>query len=126
LRQQDQQLQDLGVQVCVVTFEFGPLAAAYVAETQLEWPLLVDSERTLYKAYGMEHGTWWNLYGPASIRVYLKLMARGRRLRRPGSDTQQLGGDVLIDPQGVVRLHHIGAGPADRPTITALLEPVKK
>jgi hypothetical protein len=27
------------------------------------------------------------------------------------------GGDVLIDPGGIVRLHHTGVGPADRPVI---------
>lgn len=114
------------MQVCVVTFEFGPLAAAYVKETRLEWPLLIDNQRTLYIAYGMERGTWWNIYGPASIWAYVKLLRRGRRLHQPGSDVHQLGGDVLIDPQGVVRLHHIGSGPADRPSISALLEPLKK
>jgi hypothetical protein len=28
---------------------------------------------------------------------------------------------VLIDPGGTVHLHHIGTGPADRPTVEALL-----
>ena len=116
----------MGVQVCVVTFEFGPLAAAYVNETQLEWPLLIDNTRTLYKAYGMERGNWWNIYGPASIWVYMKLLGRGRRMQPPGSDVHELGGDVLIDPQCHVRVHHIGSGPADRPSISALLEPVEK
>jgi hypothetical protein len=124
LRQHDQQLRDCGVRVCVVTFEFGPLAAAYVHETQLEWPLLIDSERWLYKAYGMERGTWWNIYGPASIWAYVRLLGRGRRMRPPGSDVQQLGGDVLIDPQGIVRVHHVGSGPADRPSISVLLDPL--
>jgi hypothetical protein len=126
LRQHDQQLRDWGVEVCVVTFESDSRAAAYVKETQLKWPLLIDDDRTLYKAYRMERGTWWNIFGPASIWVYLKLLGRGRRLRVPGRDVHQLGGDVLIDPQGVVCVHHIGSGPADRPSISALLGPVEK
>ena len=36
-------------------------------------------------------------------------------------DVRQLGGDVLIDPQGVIRLHHVGRGPADRPAVARLL-----
>jgi hypothetical protein len=28
---------------------------------------------------------------------------------------------VLIDPAGVVRVHHVGSGPADRPSIESLL-----
>ncbi len=98
---------------------------SYVRETQLEWPLLVDTERVLYRAYGLDRGHWWNIYGPASIWTYSKLLMRGRRLRLPGSDVHQLGGDVLIDPNGVVRLHHIGSGPADRPTFSELLKAIR-
>ncbi len=98
---------------------------SYVRETQLEWPLLVDTERVLYQAYGMHRGNWWNIYGPASVWAYLKLLLRGRRLRLPGSDVHQLGGDVLIDPRGIVRVHHIGSGPADRPAVTGLLEAIR-
>jgi len=29
---------------------------------------------------------------------------------------------VLIDPAGVISLHHIGRGPGDRPEIQALLQ----
>jgi len=28
---------------------------------------------------------------------------------------------VLIDPDGIVRLHHVGEGPADRPAVSDLL-----
>jgi hypothetical protein len=126
LRQYDQQFLELGAKVCVVTFDAGPLAMAYLQETQLKWPLLVDNERSLYKAYGMERGTIWNIYGPASVWGYLKLLRRGRRLKLPGSDVHQLGGDVLIDPDGVVNVHHVGSGPADRPEISTLLEPMRK
>ena len=100
------------------------MAVAYMRETELQWPLLVDRERTLYKAYGMERGEAWDLYGPPAIWTYLKLLGRGRRLRRSGSDVEQLGGDVLVDPEGIVRLHHVGAGPADRPEVSVLLEAV--
>jgi len=108
----------------VVTFDAGPLAMAYVRDTQLSWPLLIDHDRTLYQAYGMHQGTWWNLYGPPAVGIYLKLLRRGRRLKRPGSDIHQLGGDVLIDPDGIVKIHYVGVGPADRPEISVLLEPI--
>ena len=96
---------------------------AYVRDSQLPWPLLVDTRRTLYQAYGMYQGNWWNLYGPPAIGIYLKLLWRGRRLKRPGSDVHQLGGDVLIDPDGIVKIHYVGVGPADRPEISTLLAP---
>ncbi len=126
LRQAEQELRERNVAVCVVTFDAGPLAMSYVRQTKLEWPLLVDADRTLYRAYGMHRGRWWNLYGPPAIWAYLKLLARGRRLHWPGSDVTQLGGDVLIDPRGIVRFHYVGSGPADRPAVETLLTHVRE
>jgi len=51
----------------------------------------------------------------------LKEMLKGQKLRKPTGDIFQRGGDVLIDPTGIVRLHHVGKGPADRPTVETIL-----
>ena len=126
MREVENQLEELDVRVAVVTFEAGPLAQAYVKETDLKWPLLVDDDRLLYKAYGMDHGSWWNIYGPPAWVIYIKLLAKGRKLTKyRKSDFPPLGDDVLIDPQGIVRLHYIGNGPADRPTVGTLIAMVK-
>ncbi len=126
LHQQHDEIERLGVQVLVVTFEAGAVVENYVRETQLQWPILLDEELMLYSAYGMERGTVWDVWGPASWRIYGKLLLRGRRLKAPTGDVHQLGGDVLIDPQQVVRLHHVGRGPADRPSVDSLLDVVRQ
>ncbi|MFV2069765.1 MAG: SelL-related redox protein [Pirellulales bacterium] len=125
LRQQVDALETLNVRVVAVTFESGWLPEAYVEETELPWPLLIDDSRRLYAAYDMSRGHGWNLFGPAALGSYAKLLLRGRRIRRPTGDVYQLGGDVLIDPNGIVRLHHVGNGPADRPEIDSLLQIAK-
>jgi alkyl hydroperoxide reductase subunit AhpC len=105
----------------VITFEKPFFVRAYVQETQLEWPILRDESRALYRAYGMERGAAGDIFGLKSWWTYLKLVLRGRRLRKSGGDVYQLGGDVLVDPEGIVRLQHIGRGPADRPPVDAIL-----
>ena len=124
MRQHENALEARDLQIAVVTFEAGPLAMTYVDESQLSWPLLVDGDRALYEAYGMERGKWWNIWSVSSWWVYASLLLKGRKLRMPTDDTYQLGGDVLIDPQSIVRLHHVGSGPADRPTVESLLKAV--
>lgn len=79
----------------------------------------------LYRGYQMGRGGWWAIFGPASIWHYLQLLARGRRLHKPGRDWWQFGGDVLIDPRGIVRLHFVSASPHDRPEVDSLLSVVK-
>ncbi len=101
------------------------MAVAYVQSTGLTWPLLLDADRQLYRAYGMTRGSWSQIYGPTSIAKYLKLMAAGRQPGKPGSDWRQLGGDVLIDPDGIVRVHHISTSPHDRPSIKAVVNLVR-
>ena len=104
-----------------MTFEDAVAARAYVAETSLRWPLLVDTDRRLYRAYGMHKARLRHLWGAATFRAYWREARLGRFPRLPRADTRQQGGNVLIDPGGVVRLHHVGRGPADRPLIETLL-----
>lgn len=112
----------MGIEVAIVTFDSGFMARAYVEQTQLAWPLLIDTDRKLYRAYGMEQVGWWAIYGLPSIWHYLQLIfLRGRRIEKPGSDFRQVGGDVLVDPQGIVRFHYVSKSPHDRPTVEAIL-----
>jgi hypothetical protein len=121
LRQAEGELERLGVQLLAVTFEGAEAARAYVAETGLRWPLLVDTERRLYHAYGMGKARLRHLWGAATFRAYWREARLGRFPRLPRADTRQQGGNVLIDPAGLVRFHHVGLGPADRPAVHELL-----
>ncbi len=126
MRRHEDEIERLNLRVVVVTFEARPHAEAYVRETGLRWPLLIDAGRALYRAYGMERGRWTAIWGPASWWAYARLIVRGRRPGRPTGDVHQLGGDVLVDPRGRVALHYVGTGPADRPAIATLLEAVRR
>jgi len=125
LRQHTAEIESLGLQVLVVTFERADLAAEYVVETRLPWILLLDPTRSLYAAYKMGRGRRSKIWGPAALWAYARLLWRGERPRRPSGDIYQLGGDVLIDPAGKVVVWRVGDGPADRPVISSLLEPVR-
>jgi hypothetical protein len=121
LQQAEEGLARLGVEPLAVTFEDAAAARAYVAETGLRWPLLVDTERRLYHAYGMGKARLRHLFGPATLRAYWREALLGQLPRLPRADTRQQGGNVLIDPAGLVRFHHVGLGPADRPAVHELL-----
>jgi hypothetical protein len=118
-------LELLDVSVAIVTFEGGPRVDTYARETGFDWPILVDESLELYSAYGMGHGHWWHIWGPPAWWIYFKLLIRGRRPHMPSANVNQLGGDVLIDPEGTIRLQHVGKGPADRPPVNSLLAVVE-
>ena len=100
MRQREEEIELLDLSVMVVTFQAGPLVEAYVHQTGLQWPVLIDPTLSLYQTYGMGHGRWLDIWGPATMWIYFKLMARGRRPHGPAGDINQLGGDVLVDPAG--------------------------
>ena len=47
------------------------------------------------------------------------------RLKKSEADVSQRGGNVLIDPDGIVQMHHVGAGPAARPGGEIILKIIK-
>ena len=108
------------VELLVVTFEQDWRAKQYVSETGLEFPLCLDHDRVLYRGYGMERGSTRKILGIGNWWHYIKLMLRGRRVHRPTDDIYQLGGDVLVDPNGIVRLHFVSETPVDRPAVAAI------
>ena len=121
LQQHQSELDRSGVEVCIVTFDSPEIAVAYVEQNQLQWPLLIDADRTLYRSFGMGSANWWTLLKPSTIWKYLVLWLTGTKPQKVGGDVHQLGGDVLIDPEGVVRLIHVSQEPHDRPSIDVLL-----
>jgi len=122
LRDREKEFSRRNVKIAVVTFESGFLAQSYAEETSLAWPLLVDDTRETYRAYGMLSASFWDIWGPKTWWAYLKEILKGQKMKKSEGDLSQRGGDVLIDPDGIVSLHHVGAGPADRPAVESILE----
>jgi alkyl hydroperoxide reductase subunit AhpC len=122
LRDKENELNRLNLKVVVVTFENDFLAHCYVEDTALTWPILIDATREVYKGYGMLTASFWDIWGFKTWRVYFRELLKGNKPKKSDGDIYQRGGDVLIDPAGVVQLHHIGEGPADRPSVENILK----
>ena len=120
MRDQQSDFTDLGARI--VTISFGPAskAPAWLEETQSPFPLLIDARRETYVAFGMRRSLSgsWNL---ATIRRYRQLMKEGRSWRGIQGDSLQLGGDVIVDATGFVRLLARSKTPVDRPSVESLL-----
>ena len=81
----------------------------------------LDLEKRLYHHYGMFAAGFWDLWGLRTWISYIKLLVKGEKLKKSEGDIEQRGGDVVIDPYGIIQMHHIGAGPGDRPDIPSIL-----
>jgi hypothetical protein len=119
-------LDKLGVSLLILTFEPRKLAETYQQESVTPWPLLIDESRHLYHQYNMFRAGFWDIWGPRTWWAYIKELLNGNIPTLSSGDTHQRGGDVLINGKGIVQLHHVGAGPADRPSVESILRIVRK
>lgn len=108
------------VHIAVVTFAQAGELAAHRAHLGLEFPMLADPERRIYQRFGLGQGSIREVWNPGTLRLYARLLIRGRRLRRPRHNTRQLGGDFVIDTDGRLLAAFRPRSPDDRPSIDDL------
>ncbi len=113
--------------MALVTFTEPAHVTDYLEVNHLPYPVLVDPERTTYRAYGLGRGSARRMYGWRAARRYLQILRSDGfgRLRRPTEDTLQLGGDFVIGPDGRLVYGFWGAGPDDRPAVDELIAAVR-
>lgn len=126
MRRRYTEIQSSGGEVVIVSFESTERLAQLARQMQLPFTLLSDPPRDTYAAYGLIRGSWRQIFGARTIWSYLQLLLRGRKYHFLGSDLRQLGGDFVIDSEGIVRFEHRGAQPSDRPSVEQLLGELSK
>ena len=104
---------------------FAVPAMLAVYERELALPGVVfagDEDRALYAALGFGRASLARVWlHPRVVAAYARLIARGRRPRRPvQDDVQQLGGDAVLSREGRVCWVYTSRGPEDRPSFDAV------
>jgi hypothetical protein len=109
-------------QPVVITFTDDPARqAAYGPHLGVDFPVLTDPDRRLYRLLGAGRGSFLRVWSPGTLAMYARLVRRGRRLRIPTDDTRQLGADALVDASGRLRHLWLPDGPDARPTIDEIV-----
>ena len=119
------QFRELDTTILVISFDDSFFAQQWIEETDECFQLLVDPEREVYRAYGLQKSLLRSWNAKTVVR-YAKLMLDGQPWRGIQGDSTQLGGDFLVDAQGVLRLAHRSQDPTDRPSVTMLLDIVRQ
>jgi hypothetical protein len=117
-------LTSLGVRIAVLFFSQLKRLPDYRVRHDIpaSIPLLADEGRTVYTAYGMRVGTLRQIYAPEVLAKYARLMQSGMKMRlKTDEDTRQLGGDIVIGPDGRVRFAVCSKNQADRPSVESLV-----
>ncbi len=114
------QIQAANAHVVTVSFDMSYWAQAWLQETRSPFPFLVDTGRAAYQAYGLESSRLRS-WSPANVWYYTKALLRGRETFGKRGDPHQLGGDFIIDHQGIIRLAHPSRDPTDHPALEEIV-----
>ncbi|MCB0164939.1 MAG: redoxin domain-containing protein [Anaerolineae bacterium] len=118
-------IKALNAEVVVVSFGAEMWIKGWQEQTQAPFPLLLDQTRQAYQAYGLDRSVLRS-WGLKNLGYYAKALFQGKQLLDShGEDTNQLGGDFIIDSEGIIRYAHPSRDPTDRPDVEELLAVLK-
>jgi peroxiredoxin len=122
VRQQHAEFDRRGVTVAVVSFAEPAKLVRYQEHHQWPFIMLADPERKAYETFALKRLSWFQVFSPAALKLYWKLLRSGMKQERyEGDDIYQSGGDFLLDRTGTILFAHRSQDPADRPTVARLL-----
>ena len=117
------QFQTANAKIVTVSFGSKTWANQWLQETNAPFTLLLDPEKAAYRTFGLQSSTL-RAWSPATIIYYAKARLQGRKTYAKRGETDQLGGDFVIDGNGRVQYAHPSRDPTDRPSVEQLLQAV--
>jgi len=69
LHQKRKELEKAGFKVLVISFETIDSSKEYLDDTSLDWPVLVDDQKRLYKYFGMGEAGFWDIWGYRTVNL---------------------------------------------------------
>ena len=130
MRDKKEELEALGARVFAVSFEPPEEVRSFLEYESQPFPILADVERRGYAAFGFAALKGWQQYKVANLstlRVYATgILFHGHMWRFRRHQMAQLGGNVVIDGNGIVSYVHASSDPSDRPQPEMLVEAVRR
>ena len=115
----------MNTRVFIISFGTLPTIQQWIKETCVSFNILLDRDRVVYQAYQLERSRLKSK-SPRILWLYFTYWLQGRKFYDShGDDTSQLGGDFIVDRNGILRLVYPSHDPADRPTVDKLLNILK-
>jgi len=121
LRHKHSEIEAMGGVVLAVSFEPRGRLFQLSRELRLPFPLLTDPAMDSYRSYGLQRGSLRQIFSLRTVLTYVKLLARGRSYHFRRSDLRQLGGDFVVDAEGMIQYQYRSDAPNDRPNVDELI-----
>jgi hypothetical protein len=101
-------------------------AAQFRRRQGIQLPVLADEKRDSYRAVGAKIANVSELFGPRSVSKGLIAGARSRKIQtRTVGDAAQLGGSLVIQPDGHIAWSHMSDNAGDNASPEEILAAVR-
>lgn len=118
LRHSYPEFRELNAEVLVVVAAGLKPLARFAEEFALPFSVLSDVTEEVYRTFGLGKGI---AIRPRTIVEFVRLVWHEGGLHWPVGDIMQVGGDFIVDREGIVRYAHSSEDPTDRPEAAELL-----
>lgn len=115
----------LNTDIVAISFGTAAWARIWLEETGAPFPVWLDPDQAAYRAFGLEKSLR-RAWGPRTLAYYGRVLLGGGRMKGFRGKTDQLGGNFIVDHNGIVRYAYRSHNPTDRPTVEALLEAARQ
>lgn len=124
LREAEAEISSIGARVIGVATG-ADHQARDLMEHGIPFPLLLDPDRNLYRALGIDHIAWHRFLQPSTWRRYVSA-SRGARQGRLTGDLRQAPGVAIVDTDRRLRYLHRGSTLADYPPLSDVLAALRE
>ena len=116
LHRDRERFAEVGVRLATIGHGTPEEAAKFRAKRKLEIPVLVDTDRVSYEAAGAKIAVFSEIMGPRILARGLKHSIKSRVMQgRFSGHPAQLGGVVVVAPDGSIRYAHMAEDASDAP-----------
>jgi peroxiredoxin len=127
MAESNDRLERAGATVVVVSFEARERAAWLRDRLHLPFVIALDPHRNGYRSFALRRASFLRTYThPGVVSFYARALLQGHIPGlHHGQDRRQLGGDFVLDRDGVIVLAHPERGPEDRTPVGSILRAVE-
>lgn len=100
-------------------------AQAFARVLGLTCPLWTDPSLVTFRALQMKRGFRVSLGSPATWVATARAIRQGLRQGKTQGDAWQLGGVLVVRPEGEVLFHHLSAFAGDHPPLAGILAAIR-
>ncbi|KAK3094020.1 hypothetical protein FSP39_023027 [Pinctada imbricata] len=111
--------------IMIVSFGVREGALRWLEDTKCQYPMLLDHKRQLYNLFGLKRSVYktWSI---SCMIYYAEKMTQGVPLASPyeniHDDPQQMGGDFIMDKDGIMKYLYCSKLSSDRPAVADLIK----